>query len=98
MPNGRRCSAAVAHLKPALSRPNLTLITEALVEKIASPHVAQVYDVAVYNNVPYVVAELIEGESLAAFLARGPLRTADALDHTLRTSVVSTTSNRSWPM
>ena len=25
--NGRRCSAAVAHLKPALSRPNLTLQT-----------------------------------------------------------------------
>ncbi len=33
--NGRRCSAAVAHLKPALSRPNLTLVTDALVEKIA---------------------------------------------------------------
>ncbi|MFT5218945.1 MAG: choline dehydrogenase, partial [Gammaproteobacteria bacterium] len=32
--NGRRCSAAVAHLKPALRRPNLTLITRALVEKI----------------------------------------------------------------
>lgn len=32
--NGRRCSAAVAHLKPALRRPNLTLVTHALVEKI----------------------------------------------------------------
>jgi choline dehydrogenase len=32
--NGRRCSAAVAHLKPALSRPNLTLITRALVHRI----------------------------------------------------------------
>ena len=31
---GRRCSAAVAHLKPALSRPNLQLITDALVEQI----------------------------------------------------------------
>ncbi|MEZ5925964.1 MAG: choline dehydrogenase [Hyphomicrobiaceae bacterium] len=32
--DGRRCSAAVAHLKPALSRPNLTLVTEALVERL----------------------------------------------------------------
>lgn len=32
--NGRRCSAAVAHLRPALSRTNLTLVTRALTEKI----------------------------------------------------------------
>ncbi|MCA8930519.1 MAG: GMC family oxidoreductase N-terminal domain-containing protein, partial [Alphaproteobacteria bacterium] len=32
--NGRRCSAAVAHLKPALSRPNLTLVTDAQVESV----------------------------------------------------------------
>jgi len=31
---GRRCSAAVAHLKPALKRGNVTLLTNALVEKI----------------------------------------------------------------
>ena len=32
--HGRRCSAAVAHLRPALRRPNLSLHTGALVEKI----------------------------------------------------------------
>jgi len=32
--NGRRCSAAVAHLRPALKRPNLTLVTDAMVERI----------------------------------------------------------------
>jgi choline dehydrogenase len=32
--NGRRCSAAVAYLHPAASRPNLTIVTEALVEKV----------------------------------------------------------------
>jgi choline dehydrogenase len=31
---GRRCSAAVAHLKPSLSRPNLDLVTHALVEQV----------------------------------------------------------------
>ncbi|HUS53456.1 MAG TPA: GMC family oxidoreductase N-terminal domain-containing protein [Thermohalobaculum sp.] len=32
--NGRRCSAAVAHLKPALGRPNLTLLTRAMVQRV----------------------------------------------------------------
>ncbi len=32
--HGRRSSAAVAHLKPALSRPNLTLLTRALATRI----------------------------------------------------------------
>jgi choline dehydrogenase len=32
--DGRRCSAAVAHLKPALKRPNLELVTHALVERL----------------------------------------------------------------
>ncbi|MDH3760272.1 MAG: choline dehydrogenase [Gammaproteobacteria bacterium] len=32
--DGRRCSAAVAHLKPALTRSNLELVTHALVEQI----------------------------------------------------------------
>ena len=32
--HGRRSSAAVAHLKPALSRPNLRLVTQALVHRV----------------------------------------------------------------
>jgi 4-pyridoxate dehydrogenase len=32
--NGRRCSAAVAYLKPAMARPNLTVITGALVSRV----------------------------------------------------------------
>ncbi len=32
--NGRRCSAAVAHLRPSLTRPNLTLVTRAMVERL----------------------------------------------------------------
>jgi len=32
--NGKRCSAATAHLKPALSRPNLTLIHSADIQQI----------------------------------------------------------------
>ncbi|MGI9351908.1 MAG: choline dehydrogenase [Rhizobiaceae bacterium] len=33
--NGRRCSAAGAHLRPALKRANLTLVTRALVHNVA---------------------------------------------------------------
>ncbi len=32
--NGRRCSAAVAHLRPALQRGNVTLLTRAMVQRI----------------------------------------------------------------
>ena len=32
--NGRRCSAAVAHLRPSLSRRNLTLLTRAMVQRL----------------------------------------------------------------
>ncbi len=32
--DGRRCSAAVAFLKPALARPNLDLVTHALIEQV----------------------------------------------------------------
>jgi len=32
--DGRRCSTAVGYLKPVMSRPNLTVITEAMVERV----------------------------------------------------------------
>jgi serine/threonine protein kinase len=48
-------------------------------ERIESPHVAKIYDVAVFNNVAYVVMELVEGESLQVLLKQGPIRTVDAL-------------------
>lgn len=48
-------------------------------ERIESPHVARIRDVAMYNNVALVVMELVEGESVHELLKKGPLRTADAL-------------------
>src|SRR5260221_595500 len=32
--NGRRCSTAVGYLRPAMARPNLRVVTEALTEKV----------------------------------------------------------------
>ena len=43
-------------------------------------NLVQIYDIGAYHRMPYVVAELVEGESLAARLARkGKLPPADAL-------------------
>lgn len=52
-----------------------------VLEKVRSPHVVEVYDVSVYNSVPYVVMELCEGTTLAEVVKRGPLRTAEALTY-----------------
>lgn len=48
--------------------------------KFAHKNLVQVYDIGEYHRMPYVVLELIDGESLAARLARkGSLPTPDAL-------------------
>jgi serine/threonine-protein kinase len=42
--------------------------------RLSDPHITNVYDYAeAADGTPYVVMELVEGESLAAALARGPL-------------------------
>jgi serine/threonine protein kinase len=37
------------------------------------PNILAVYDVGTYNGTPYVVSELLEGESLRQLLDRGPI-------------------------
>ncbi|MEO6463393.1 MAG: protein kinase [Candidatus Eisenbacteria bacterium] len=43
------------------------------------PHICALYDVGREGDREYIVMELLEGETLAARLARGPLPTADVL-------------------
>ncbi|HEY6049698.1 MAG TPA: protein kinase, partial [Thermoanaerobaculia bacterium] len=50
------------------------------VSQLSHPHICALYDVGRDGDVDYLVMELLEGETLSARLARGPL----ALDHTLR--------------
>ena len=60
--NGRRCSAAVAHLYPALKRPNLTLTTRALVNKVIIEQdraVAVSYDVRGNRRQAHAAREII---------------------------------------
>jgi serine/threonine protein kinase/Flp pilus assembly protein TadD len=56
------------------------LIAEARVAaSISHPHVAQIYDIGERDGRPYVVMELVEGVSLEARLAAGPLPIPDVI-------------------
>ena len=57
--NGRRCSAAVAYLRPALERDNVTLITKALTSRVL-----------IENDCAIGVAYVHRGETLSAYAER----------------------------
>ena len=43
------------------------------VARITHPHICTIYDVGEFDGVPFLVMELLEGETLAERLERGPL-------------------------
>jgi serine/threonine protein kinase/Tol biopolymer transport system component len=45
------------------------------------PNILTVYDIGTYEKSPYLVSELLEGESLAERLRRGKLSTAKSIDY-----------------
>src|SRR5262245_3231280 len=49
------------------------------IAQLTHPNICTLYDVGLHDDVPYLVIEYLEGETLAARLARGPLPLADAL-------------------
>jgi len=48
------------------------------------PNITAVYDVGSHEGAPYVVSELLEGETLRAFLADGKLASRRALDYAVQ--------------
>jgi eukaryotic-like serine/threonine-protein kinase len=50
-----------------------------LLARITDPRIVQIFDIGDAEEGPYYVAELVEGESLAERLLRGPLATAEAM-------------------
>jgi Tol biopolymer transport system component len=49
------------------------------ISQLSHPHICTLHDVGSENGVSYLVMELLEGESLAARIARGPLPLAEVL-------------------
>jgi tetratricopeptide (TPR) repeat protein/predicted Ser/Thr protein kinase len=74
---GRR----VAIKFPHADGPSQRLLTEArTASSLNHPAIAAVYDCGIFEDHPYVVMEFVEGENLAAILARGPLPHKRALE------------------
>ena len=48
------------------------------------PNILTIYDIGTHENVSYIVSELLEGETLRARLATGPMAFEKALDHALQ--------------
>ena len=46
-----------------------------------SPNVLAIYDLGTSNGAPYIVSELLEGETLRTRLAGGPLPTRKATEY-----------------
>jgi serine/threonine protein kinase len=44
------------------------------ISSLNHPHICQLYDIGLQENVPYLVMEYLQGETLAERLRRGPLK------------------------
>ena len=68
------------------------------ISKVNHPHICGLYDIGEQDDVPFIVMEYLDGETLAHRLLRGPLtvdqvlrlaiQIADALDHAHRQGIV----------
>lgn len=47
---------------------------------LSHPGICAIYDIGVHEDAPYIVMELLKGETLRERVARGPLKIADVLD------------------
>jgi eukaryotic-like serine/threonine-protein kinase len=50
------------------------------------PNILAVYDIGTYQDSPYLVTELLEGETLRQRMESPPIRARKAIDHALQTA------------
>ena len=81
-PLNKRVALKVLHPEMATNQDAVArFIREAeLVAQIEHPNIVAVLDVGVESGVPFLAMEFLEGETLAARLARGPMTLTAALD------------------
>ena len=53
------------------------------ISSLNHPHICTLYDIGSQDGIDFLVMEYLEGETLAARIARGPLPLADAVQHML---------------
>ena len=81
---GRRVALKLLRRDSLDPRAHERLVREArLAAAITHPNVCHVYELGAVGGRPFLVLELLEGESLAERLARGPMPPADALRLTI---------------
>jgi eukaryotic-like serine/threonine-protein kinase len=54
------------------------------VAALSHPNILAVYDIGQYNGAPFLVSELLEGESLRDLLARGPVSHRKAINYAIQ--------------
>src|SRR5213075_882837 len=73
-------TVAVKLLLPGRARGRQALEKEArAIAAVSHPHIGALYDVGEHDGQLFLVMELVEGETLAVRLRRGPLTVADAV-------------------
>ena len=67
------------------------------VAALSHPHICPVYDIGAHDGVDYLVMEYLEGETLAARIAKGPLPIDEALRYSIQIADALCQAHRHGP-
>ena len=94
-----RRDVAIKVLPPAVSadptRRKRFEVEARAIAALSHPHICPIYDVGAEGELQYLVLELVQGETLAARLKRGPMPLAEALARAVEMADAMATAHRS---